>query len=104
MPRAYIGVYSDGEYTVYGPDGGKLDPRHDLFNHSPTGFSWGYSGSGPSQLALAILANHLEDKERIFRLYIPFRDTVIAHFQQKGDWSLTEEQIDRAIEHIEDKQ
>ncbi len=25
-----------------------------LINHSPTGFSWGYAGSGPAQLALAI--------------------------------------------------
>lgn len=23
-------------------------------NHSPEGFNWGYSGSGPAQLALAI--------------------------------------------------
>jgi hypothetical protein len=35
-----------------------LPPRLDLFNHSPTGFNWGYSGSGPAQLALAILADH----------------------------------------------
>ena len=26
-----------------------------LRNHSPDGFAWGYGGSGPSQLALAIL-------------------------------------------------
>src|SRR5467141_965015 len=24
-------------------------------NHSPTGFAWGYGGSGPAQLALALL-------------------------------------------------
>lgn len=34
-----------------------LDPRLDLRNHSPTGFAWGYGGSGPAQLALAILAD-----------------------------------------------
>lgn len=28
-------------------------------NHSPDGFNWGYGGSGPSQLALAILIDHL---------------------------------------------
>jgi len=28
-------------------------PRSDLRNHSPNGFEWGYSGSGPAQLALA---------------------------------------------------
>ena len=34
-------------------DGRKLNPRLDLFNHSPTGFEWGYGGSGPAQTALA---------------------------------------------------
>ena len=36
-----------------------LDSRRDLWNHSPTGFEWGYCGSGPAQLALALLADHL---------------------------------------------
>lgn len=26
-----------------------------IYNHSPDGFNWGYGGSGPAQLALAIL-------------------------------------------------
>ena len=26
-----------------------------IVNHSPDGFNWGYLGSGPAQLALAIL-------------------------------------------------
>ena len=31
-------------------------PLHlELRNHSPAGFAWGYAGSGPAQLALAIL-------------------------------------------------
>jgi Family of unknown function (DUF6166) len=34
-------------------DGRRLNPRLDLWNHSPTGFEWGYGGSGPAQLALA---------------------------------------------------
>ena len=40
-------------------DGRNLDLRLDLFNHSPTGFEWGYAGSGPAQLALALLADML---------------------------------------------
>lgn len=39
---------------------GRLNPRYDLANHSPDGFAWGYPGSGPAQLALAILANHMK--------------------------------------------
>ena len=40
-------------------DGKKLDPRpsQNYINHSPDGFNWGYGGSGPSQLALAIVLN-----------------------------------------------
>ena len=37
-------------------DGEELDPEESqkVYNHSPDGFSCGYGGSGPSQLALAI--------------------------------------------------
>lgn len=27
-----------------------LRPRNDIRDHSPTGFEWGYGGSGPAQL------------------------------------------------------
>ena len=38
-------------------DGKLLSPERSqgVYNHSPGGFNWGYSGSGPSQLALAIM-------------------------------------------------
>jgi len=38
-------------------DGKLLDPEPSLAirNHSPDGFNWGYCGSGPAQLALAII-------------------------------------------------
>lgn len=38
-------------------DGIPLDPKpsQSVHNHSPDGFNWGYGGSGPSQLALAIV-------------------------------------------------
>jgi hypothetical protein len=38
-------------------DGKLLSPEESLKfrNHSPDGFCWGYGGSGPSQLALAIM-------------------------------------------------
>ncbi len=38
-------------------DGSLLDPRPSQrhYNHSPDGFNWGYGGSGPAQLALAIM-------------------------------------------------
>ena len=41
-------IYLDGKY---------LDPARSqkAWNHSPDGFNWGYGGSGPAQLALAIM-------------------------------------------------
>lgn len=38
-------------------DGELLDPAESqkVYNHSPDGFNWGYAGSGPAQLALAIV-------------------------------------------------
>ena len=40
--------------------------RHVIF-HSPTGFSWGYGGSGPADLALSILGDHLDCAEALQR-------------------------------------
>lgn len=68
--------------SVYrvGADGQRepLDPRHDLRVHSLAGFSWGYGGSGPAQLAIALLADAADDiKAQAF--YQDFKRDVIAH-------------------------
>ena len=59
-----------------------LDLGHDLWNNSSTDFSWGYNGSGPAQLALAILTNYFGAKPGgralAEALYEPFKFTVIA--------------------------
>jgi hypothetical protein len=55
-----------------------LDPRADLANHSPSGFAWGYGGSGPAQLALAIAADHLGDDEAALESYQLLKDRLIA--------------------------
>ena len=38
-------------------DGKRLTPQRSqqVWNHSPDGFEWGYGGSGPAQLALAVV-------------------------------------------------
>lgn len=77
-------------------NGRPLDPRLDLHNHSPTGFEWGYGGSGPVQLALAILADLLQDDEQVSSLYQRFKEVVIAGLPKAG-WTLTETEIREAL-------
>ena len=48
-----------------------------LRNYSPDGFAWGYAGSGPAQLALAILQS-LYGSEFAMQYYQNFKDSVIA--------------------------
>lgn len=71
-----------GENTVW-IDGVKLSPKHSqkIRNHSPTGFNWGYGGSGPAQLALAILLLYwLPDNAETF--YQDFKFVCIAGLPQ----------------------
>jgi len=122
--RTEKGVGAVGEATVVVRSGGKakpLAPRLDLFNHSPAGFNWGYSGSGPAQLALAILAHHLaahpDDVAMIERavhsewqgeswraaeraalgLHQDFKAAAIAGLPSTEDFELTESQVSQTI-------
>lgn len=63
-----------------------LNPRFDLANHSPDGFAWGYAGSGPAQLALAILA-HASDDETAKKYYQAFKFAKIVRLQ--GNWTIS---------------
>ena len=80
--------------------GEPINPRFDLVNHSPTGFCWGYGGSGPAQLALAILADYLKDDRRALSLYMEFKFKVIARLPIDNDFVLTDREIENAITEI----
>ena len=80
-----------------------LEPRHDLWNHSPDGFEWGYGGSGPAQLALAILADHLSsepDGDKLASMYHQeFKLRVVTEFKD-DTWTLTTEDVESAYKEI----
>jgi hypothetical protein len=59
-------------------DNAELPSRTDLRNHSPTGFEWGYEGSGPAQLALAILCDFLQDDQKALEYYQEFKRDIIS--------------------------
>lgn len=70
-------------------DTGSLNPRRDLRDHSPTGFAWNYYGSGPAQLAIALLSDALDGAEDqvVAVLYQDFKSQVVAKLPQ-GTWDL----------------
>lgn len=84
-------------------NGQPLNPRLDLWNHSPSGFEWGYHGSGPAQLALGLLADHFGDDETALACYQPFKWTVVAKLPKAG-WSLTTADIDAALASLPGKE
>ena len=89
----------EGHVTVVTLNGVPLNPRVDLWNHSPTGFEWGYCGSGPAQLALALLAGHLGDDNVAVALHQDFKHAVVTRLDERG-WTLTDEQIRAAIDSL----
>lgn len=89
-----FGVYRDGK--VFDPG-----PSQKVRNHSPDGFAWGYLGSGPAQLALALLLDALGEKERAVGLYQDFKSGVVAGWGQ--DWTITDEEIGAVCRELESK-
>lgn len=93
-----------------------LPPRHDVRNHSPDGFQWGYGGSGPAQLALALCIHALacergitfavafprsqELIDRASRVYQDFKFAVIARIETDV-WTMTSDDVLAAISAIE---
>jgi hypothetical protein len=80
-------------------DGTRLAPRFDLKRLSPTGFEWTYEGSGPAQLALALLADHLGDDARALELYERFMRRVVAELD--NSWTLSSADIETALAELD---
>lgn len=66
-------------------------PSQKLWNHSPDGFNWGYGGSGPAQLALALLYDATGDSDIAVKYHQPFKWAYVAYW--KDDWQITTEEI-----------
>jgi hypothetical protein len=93
----YVGTRHPDGRTSVSVNGQPLRLRADFRKESSTAFDWGYEGhGGPSQLALAILADHLADDVGARRLYQHFLRSVISGLPGAG-WTLTAAQIDAAL-------
>jgi hypothetical protein len=85
----------EGKRTIDGlvvtVDGRRLDERYDVKRFTKYGFEWTYEGDSPQQLALAILFEHLSDKERAIALSQPFMRKIVANLD--NDWTLGSDEI-----------
>jgi hypothetical protein len=80
-----------GDAAVIEPSRRKLPLHLEIRNHSPTGFEWGYGGSGPAQLALALLVDALGDRELAEAHYQDFKRAVVSGWA--NSWTVTAKQI-----------
>ena len=91
-----------GDRTIDGivvtADGEPLDQRTGLRQFSENGFEWAYEGPESRQLALAILAHHLNDDARAVELSEAFMREVVAYFD--NTWEMSSADVDAAIEAI----
>ena len=76
----------------------KLLPlRLDLQTHSPSGFEWGYGGSGPAQLALALLADATGDSQLALQYYQMYKADVVAKLPSTN-WTIKSAEIHTWLE------
>lgn len=102
---------TDGKIYIGKPDGSvlvldadkhvKLDPRFDLRNHSPTGFAWGYHGSGPAQLALALIADATGDDALACKWYQSFKVDKVS--RMPAAWRLPAAEVIAWVRELEGK-
>lgn len=77
----------------------QLPPRADLRNHSPTGFEWGYGGSGPAQLALALASDVLARDRNALEVYQHLKRLLVITLPYHC-WSLSEYDLRHFITRI----
>lgn len=88
-----------GDRTIDGivvtVDGKPLDDQTSRHLYSPAGFEWSYEGPEPSQLAFALLVDHLGDDQKAIALQDRFMREVVANFQ--NEWEMTSADIDHVL-------
>lgn len=91
-----------GDCRIWVERRGKAYPLKHVVVHSPTGFEWGYAGSGPADSALSILADYLGEAPKVaqgrggnslaYALHQEFKWKFIATALHAG-FRITSEQI-----------
>ncbi len=99
----FVGYRHAGETWVVCVDANDearpLDTCLLVVNHSPNGFEWGYAGSGPAQLALAMCVE-LVGPERAQLVHQEVKARLVAGLPRDG-WTLSAADVRRAIDAAE---
>jgi hypothetical protein len=104
-PIGYFGHRKTGRAQVFrraragSETGPLLDPQLNVRSHSPSGLEWGYMGSGPTQLSLAILVDYLGDVVQAEDLYQDFKTAVVVSLPDK-EWTLSNDDIKDVLDVI----
>jgi hypothetical protein len=94
-PVIYQGERDANGHCVVRRNGRPFSPRRSLRvrDHSPDGFNWGYGGSGPAQLALALLLDVTGKRDLAVRHYQAFKWHVVATWDPAPTWTMTSQEI-----------
>lgn len=89
MKHRIRGQVAVSDHAVYFNEK-RLDPERSqkVINHSPDGFNWGYGGSGPSQLALALLLEAGFTEHIAVKFYQDFKWDYVSKFEQDKDFDV----------------
>ena len=106
--KAYITVDSQSlpYFNVHGPFSSQEEPRDKWYE-------WGYSGTGPRELAAAILADYFgeispqgwasREEYQAVRYYYDFKDDFVQWFP-KQSWEITSEEIEAWLEDLKGRE
>jgi hypothetical protein len=70
-----------------------LDPCLDVWSHSPAGLEWGYCGSGPAQLALAMLTDATGDVAIAVELHQLWKRQYVGRLPRDDGWAISREAV-----------
>lgn len=92
--RKYIAtIQPTGAKVTVEEEGKRKRQLSALQTDTPTGFAWGYQGSGPAQLALALLYDVTRDREQALGAYQEFKREVVARKDTDQGWTMTSTEI-----------
>jgi hypothetical protein len=97
----YSGTFDNTNWYQTFKDGKPFTHEHSYqhVKHSPDGFAWGYGymGSGPSQLAFALLLDVTNDAKYTKKAYQDFKWETVGNWDKDNGWQMTSEEIENWV-------